>query len=97
MLLVFFTGCKTGYYGYVIDGKTYLPIMGVMIKDKWSSSTDVITDTTGFFRLEESQSGELIFYKQGYLADTIRVFQTQNGEHVRQYFKGDTISLQPDL
>ncbi|SHK24108.1 carboxypeptidase-like regulatory domain-containing protein [Chryseobacterium polytrichastri] len=94
-IIILFTGCKSKHYeGYIYDGITKKPILGVQILDL-STDFKTITDKKGHFKIQKNNniSSTLVFQKDLYHTDTISSIQIQNGERQKELFKGDIIYM----
>lgn len=95
MLFIIITSCSNkNYYGYVYDFDQEAPIEGVLITDSLSN-IKTKTNSEGYFELrkEKLSSDYLIFSKKNYHSAKIRTISIQNGETMKESFKGEKIFI----
>ncbi|WP_293311467.1 hypothetical protein [Pedobacter sp. UBA5917] len=82
------------YYGYVYDYDKKIPLDGVKIYDGHNKKQST-TNKRGYFELikTKNSSSILIFEKEHYQNDTIPSISIQNGELMKERFKGEKIYL----
>ena len=85
------------YHGVVVDNNS-IPISNVLVKTEYLKTEPTITNENGYFKLVKSPNTltSLIFYKEGYLTDTISSVYSHGGETLDYRFinkKIDTVPL----
>lgn len=93
MFCLFGSCISRNNYGYVYDADSQKPLSNVLVND-FLNGKKTKTDETGFFELPKGMiSSKLIFLKKNYTVDTINSIEIQNGEFMKEKFKGEKVYL----
>ncbi len=85
--MISFMSCRSihihDYYaGFVVD-QLGNPVDSVMVKEDWGERSNITySDKKGYFRMNRLENclPDLIFSKEGYQSDTVRMAWIQHGE-----------------
>ncbi|KPH13088.1 hypothetical protein [Chryseobacterium sp. ERMR1:04] len=85
---------ESNYKGYVYEFDNEIPLENVTVYDS-INKIKVFTNKNGYFEIKKNDKKvkELIFIKEACIKRKIKTISIQNGELMREYFKGDTIYL----
>ena len=102
IIILFIVSCsespKKYYEGYIYDDK--LPLDNVLIIEEGINENKAISDSKGYFKLKRSSESfirDLIFIKERYKADTVKLVRGKNSPPIYFLFlrnESDTLRME---